>query len=132
MGKNQQMIKLFVVLLFSTAFIFSFSHYGAKAFEKITNADGKFSDGTTIGALNISGKTEDEAKSLLELESKQEDLLELSPIIVEDKLPAQLDEEKEPLDDSLFDFLLAQKEVTADRDEILDEIETKEKVSLQK
>lgn len=59
------MIKLFVVLLFSTAFIFSFSQYGAKAFEKITNADGKFSEGTTIGALNISGKTEDEAKSLL-------------------------------------------------------------------
>ncbi|WML25425.1 G5 domain-containing protein [Neobacillus sp. OS1-33] len=66
MGKNQQMIKLFVVLLFSTAFIFSFSHYGAKAYEKITNADGKFSDGTTIGALDISGKTEDEAKNLLE------------------------------------------------------------------
>jgi len=60
------MIKLFVVLLFSTAFIFSFSHYGAKAFEKITNANGKFSDGTTIGALDISGKTEIEAKSLLE------------------------------------------------------------------
>lgn len=59
------MIKLFVVLLFSTAFIFSFSHYGAKAYEKITNTDGKFSEGTTIGALNISGKTEDEAKSLL-------------------------------------------------------------------
>ncbi|MEH7375654.1 G5 domain-containing protein [Neobacillus drentensis] len=66
MGKNQQMIKLFVVLLFCTAFIFSFSHYGAKAFEKITNADGKFSDGTTIGAFDVSGKTKDEAKSLLE------------------------------------------------------------------
>lgn len=60
------MIKLFVVLLFCTAFIFSFSHYGAKALEKITNVDGKFSDGTTIGALDVSGKTEDEAKSLLE------------------------------------------------------------------
>lgn len=59
------MIKLFVVLLFSTAFIFSFSHYGAKAFGKLTNAEGKFSEGTTIGALNISGKTEDQAKSLL-------------------------------------------------------------------
>ncbi|MEY2192663.1 hypothetical protein AB7942_07960 [Neobacillus sp. BF23-41] len=66
MGKNQQLIKLFVVLLFCTAFIFSFSHYGAKAFEKITNVDGKFSDGTTIGALDVSGKTKDEAKSLLE------------------------------------------------------------------
>ncbi len=60
------MIKLFVVLLFSTAFIFSFSHFGAKAFEKMTNADRKFSDGTTIGALDVSGKTEEEAKSLLE------------------------------------------------------------------
>ncbi|WP_026563421.1 G5 domain-containing protein [Bacillus sp. UNC41MFS5] len=66
MDKNQQMIKLFVVLLFSTAFIFSFSHFGAKAFEKMTNADRKFSDGTTIGALDVSGKTEEEAKSLLE------------------------------------------------------------------
>ncbi|MFB5194745.1 G5 domain-containing protein [Neobacillus sp. KR4-4] len=66
MGKNQQMIKLFVVLLFSTAFIFSFSHFGAKAFEKMTNADGKFSDGTSVGALDVSGKTEIEAKGLLE------------------------------------------------------------------
>lgn len=60
------MIKLFVVLFLSTAFIFSFTHYGAKAFNKITSADGKFSDGTTIGMLNVSGKTEDEAISLLE------------------------------------------------------------------
>jgi hypothetical protein len=66
LGNNQQIIKLFVVLLFGTAFIFSFSHYGAKAFEKITNADGKFSTGTTIGALDVSDKTETEAKSLLE------------------------------------------------------------------
>ncbi|WP_066063785.1 G5 domain-containing protein [Neobacillus soli] len=66
MGKNQQFIKLFVVLFLSTAFIFSFSNYGAKAFKKITNANGKFSDGTTIGALDVSGKTGDEALSLLE------------------------------------------------------------------
>ncbi|CAH2716271.1 hypothetical protein BACCIP111895_03455 [Neobacillus rhizosphaerae] len=66
MGKNQQIIKLFVVLFFSTAFIFSFSHYGAKAFEKLTNTDGEFSDGTAIGALDVSGKTEVEVISLLE------------------------------------------------------------------
>ncbi|WP_144547831.1 G5 domain-containing protein [Bacillus sp. X1(2014)] len=66
MHKSQQMVKLFIVLFLSTAFIFSFSHYGAKAFEKITSADGKFSDGTTIGALDVSGKTKEEAKSLLE------------------------------------------------------------------
>jgi hypothetical protein len=66
LGKNQQIKKLFVVLFFSTAFIFSFSHYGAKAFEKITNSDVKFSNETTIGSLDISGKTETEANSLLE------------------------------------------------------------------
>lgn len=66
MGKNQQLVKLFFVLFFSTAFIFSFSHYGAKAFEKITKIDGKSSEGTTIGSLNASGKTEDEVNSQLE------------------------------------------------------------------
>ncbi|QCJ43632.1 hypothetical protein FAY30_17870 [Bacillus sp. S3] len=66
MGKNQQMIKLFVVLFICTAFIFSFSHYGAKAFEKMTNMDGKYSDGTTIGAFNVSGMSEEEAKRILE------------------------------------------------------------------
>ncbi|WP_284036113.1 G5 domain-containing protein [Neobacillus sp. 114] len=66
MGKNQQMIKLFVVLFFSTAFIFSFSHFGARAFERLSNADGKFSGGTTICALDVSDKTPDEAIALLE------------------------------------------------------------------
>jgi hypothetical protein len=66
LAKNQQIIKLFLVLLCCTTFIFSFSHYGAQAFGKITNADGKFSDGTSIGTLDVSGKTESEANSMLE------------------------------------------------------------------
>lgn len=66
MGKNQQIIKLFFVLFFGTTFIFCFSHYGAKAFEQITNANGKFSEGSAIGVINVSGKTKDEAISLLE------------------------------------------------------------------
>lgn len=66
MDKYRQLIKLFVVLFFSTAFTFSFSHFGAKAYETLINADGKFSDGTTIGDLDVSGKTEQEAKTLLE------------------------------------------------------------------
>lgn len=65
-SKNQQMTKLFVVLFFSTAFIFSFSHFGVQAFGKLANVDGEFSNGTTIGALDVSGKTESEAISLLE------------------------------------------------------------------
>ena len=66
MGKNQQIIKLFIVLLLCTSFIFSFSHFGAKAVEKITNTDGKYAAGTTIGSLDVSGKTVDETMSLLE------------------------------------------------------------------
>lgn len=66
MVKYQQMIKLLVVLLISTAFIFSSSHFGAKAFESLSNADGKFSEGTTIGSLDVTGKTPDEVISLLE------------------------------------------------------------------
>jgi hypothetical protein len=86
-----------------------------------------------IEVTNLDNGYLSDIESLLELESEQENLHELSPIIVKDKFTEQLDEdEEEPLNDSLFDFLLAQKEVTADRDEILDEIETKEKVSLQK
>jgi hypothetical protein len=66
MAKNQQVIKLFVVLLLSTAFIFSFSHFGAQAFDNLTNLAGKYSSGTSIGALNVSGKTGSEAVSMLE------------------------------------------------------------------
>ncbi|WML59567.1 VanW family protein [Neobacillus sp. PS2-9] len=66
MKTNQQLLKVFVVLFFGTAFIFSFSHYGAKAFGTISNADGKYSEGTTIGTLDVAGKTEEEAMSLLE------------------------------------------------------------------
>ncbi|MEH7093892.1 G5 domain-containing protein [Neobacillus vireti] len=64
--KNSQFIKLFIVLVLSTAFIFSTSHFGAKAYEKFSSLDGKYSDGTRIGQIDISGKTATEAASLLE------------------------------------------------------------------
>lgn len=54
------------MLFFGTVFIFSFSHFGAKAFENLTGADGKYSEGTTAGSVDISGKTESEAIALLE------------------------------------------------------------------
>lgn len=66
MGRNSQFIKLFIVLLFGTVFIFSFSHFGAKAFDKMANSDGKFSAGTRIGLLDVSGKTKAEVSSLLQ------------------------------------------------------------------
>ncbi|MCM3765454.1 VanW family protein [Neobacillus niacini] len=66
MSNNKQMLKLFVVLFFSTTFIFSSSHFAAKAVEGLSKVDGKFAEGTTIGMINISGKTKEEAVNLLE------------------------------------------------------------------
>ncbi|MEH7112100.1 G5 domain-containing protein [Neobacillus niacini] len=67
MNKQKPFIKLFVVLFLSTAVIFSSSHFGAKAFENFINtSDGKYSDGTTVGSIDVSGKTESEVISLLE------------------------------------------------------------------
>ncbi|MCM3692245.1 G5 domain-containing protein [Neobacillus niacini] len=66
MSKYQPFIKLFTVLFMSTAFIFSFSHFGSQAFGKIGNNDGMLSEGTSVGSVNLSGKTENEAIALLE------------------------------------------------------------------
>jgi hypothetical protein len=78
-------------------------------------------------------------ESLLELESKTvkldslEETLELSPILGADRSGAEFEEDEQKLsDDSLFDFLLAKKEIALDRAENLEVIEPKEKVSLQK
>jgi hypothetical protein len=64
--KNLQFIKLFIVLLFSTAFIFSFSHFGVQAYETLKSADGTYSPGTMAGSVDLSGKSRSEALSLLE------------------------------------------------------------------
>jgi hypothetical protein len=64
--KNFQFIKLFFVLLFCTAFIFCFSHFGAEAFSNKRSMQGTFSSGTTIGYIDVSGKSKSEAASLLE------------------------------------------------------------------
>ncbi|MEH7129907.1 hypothetical protein V7103_17045 [Neobacillus drentensis] len=78
-------------------------------------------------------------ESLLELESKTvkldslEETLELSPILGAERLAAELEEDEQELsDESLFDFLLAKKEIAIDRAENLEVIKPKEKVSLQK
>ncbi|MDR7237410.1 hypothetical protein [Neobacillus drentensis] len=78
-------------------------------------------------------------EGLLEFESgtvlvdSLEETLELSPILVEEKLfTIPEEDEQEDSDDSLFDFLLAKKEVAAERDDFLDVIEPKAKISLQK
>lgn len=63
--KNPQMLKIFLVFILSTAYIFSFSHFGASAYNQIFKDQGQFGDNTTIGSLNISGKSKQEASTLL-------------------------------------------------------------------
>ncbi len=88
------------MLFFGTAFIFSFSHFGAKAFENFTGADGKFAEGTTVGAVDISGKTESEAISLIE--EKYVDWVKNT------KFELQYSELIVPFDTNLFHFDSAQ------------------------
>jgi hypothetical protein len=100
LAKYQRLIKLFVVLFFGTVFIFSFSHFGAKAFENLTGADGKYSEGTTAGSVDISGKTESEAIALLE--EKYVDWVKNT------KFELQYSELIVPFDTNLFHFDSAQ------------------------
>ena len=85
------------MLFLSTAFIFSSSHFGVKAFENITNtSDGKYSEGTTVGSIDVSGKSESEAISLLE-----EKYVEW---VKNTKFELQYSEKIVPFDINLFSF----------------------------
>ncbi|NHC39506.1 hypothetical protein G6549_05975 [Bacillus sp. MM2020_1] len=128
MRKNQQMIKLFVVLFLGTAFIFSFTHYGAKAFNKITSVDEKFSNGTTIGMLDVSGKTSDEA--IILLKEKYEEWLK------DTSIKLQYGEETAPFNLSEF-HLDAQQTVDSIKDGqknpafiTVDQLQVKEQVEI--
>ncbi|WP_404329432.1 G5 domain-containing protein [Mesobacillus maritimus] len=59
--KNQQGLKLFVVLLVSTLFIYSFSHFGALTYNAMTTEDDLFLQGTSIGSVDVAGTTRDDA-----------------------------------------------------------------------
>jgi hypothetical protein len=95
-GKNQQLIKLFVVLFFSTAFIFSSSHFGSQVFGKLSNVNGKFLNGTTVGPVDLSSKTDSEAIPLLE-----ESFVNW---VSNTKIELQYSEKVVPFDLSLFHF----------------------------
>ncbi|NWQ40205.1 VanW family protein [Bacillus sp. EB106-08-02-XG196] len=97
MNKHQPFIKLFVVLFLSAGVIFSSSHFGAKAFENITNSSaGMYSEGTMVGSIDISGKTESETIALLE-----EKYVEW---VKNTKFELQYSEKVVPFDSNLFRF----------------------------
>ncbi|WP_041580644.1 VanW family protein [Bacillus sp. 1NLA3E] len=63
--RNGKSIKLFIVLFLCTAFIYSFSHFGALAYESMTSTSDEFATGTKIGPIDVSGKTKSDALKLL-------------------------------------------------------------------
>lgn len=97
MSKHQPFIKLFVVLFLSSAVIFSTSHFGVKAFAGLTkSSDGRYAEGTTVGSIDISGKSESETITLLE-----EKYVEW---VKNTKFELQYSEKIVPFNGSLFSF----------------------------
>lgn len=63
--RNQPSLKLLLVLLICTTYIFSFSHFGALAYSSIMDKNETFSEHTKVGPLLVAGKTANEASHLL-------------------------------------------------------------------
>ena len=63
--KNQQAIKLFLVLVVSTIYIFSFSQFGVFAYNSILHSNDRYAEGTMIGSVSVADKTRNEAVQLL-------------------------------------------------------------------
>lgn len=64
--RNQQVLKLFLVLVLCVTYIFSFSHFGALAYNSVMDRNDQFSEGTMIGAISVAGKSKNEAMQLLD------------------------------------------------------------------
>lgn len=59
--RNQQALKLLLVLIICTFSVVGFSHFGVKAYERIMNDKDVYIEGTMIGTVSIAGKTENGA-----------------------------------------------------------------------
>lgn len=69
--KNVQSVKLFVAMVVTTAFIFSFSHFGVNAYERIFSTKEGYAEGTTVGGVDISGMSLEEALKVLKDSQKE-------------------------------------------------------------
>lgn len=63
--RNQQVIKLFLVLIVCTFYIYGFSQYGVQAYDALWNKNSSFDEGTFIGSIDVSGKTKNEAVQIV-------------------------------------------------------------------
>lgn len=93
---NKQSIKLFLILILGSIYIFSFSHFGAFAYDSLFNKK-SFDKGTSIGTVNISGLTKTEASHLIN--NKWTNWQNKTMITVHYK------EKTEVFDNTLFTFL---------------------------
>ncbi|WP_409301962.1 hypothetical protein [Peribacillus sp. SCS-155] len=64
--RNQQLIKIFLILILSTAYIFSFSQFGALAYNNIFGKDDVYGPSTLVGNVDLSGLTPEDAALLFE------------------------------------------------------------------
>ncbi|RLQ98046.1 VanW family protein [Falsibacillus albus] len=63
--KNSRLVKLMLILLLFTGFIFGFSNIGALAYEKLVLDNDKFSVDTTVNDVNIGGESVADANQSL-------------------------------------------------------------------
>ena len=63
--RMQHISKVFILLLFSTAYMLGFSHYGSLAINNIIDTEHSFEDNTIIGSVDVSNKTKAEANELI-------------------------------------------------------------------
>jgi hypothetical protein len=97
--RNNQGVKIFIILFVCTFFIFGFSHFGAKAFYSMINSD-IIPDGTSIGAVDISGKTPNEAAKLVDDQ--------LTKWLAETVIGISFKEKTVQLDNAFFQFEVVQ------------------------
>ncbi|WP_080844604.1 G5 domain-containing protein [Cytobacillus gottheilii] len=59
--KKSDSAKLYIILLVSTAFIFSFSYFGTAVYGNVTGSKGVYTEKTMVGSVDITGLTRQEA-----------------------------------------------------------------------
>ncbi|WP_335869179.1 hypothetical protein [Bacillus sp. 2205SS5-2] len=91
-------VRVFVVLILLTTYFFGFSQLGVFALDNLLSEDG-FTNNTTIGSIDVSNFTVEEADQLLQIEV--EDWLK------EQKNELEYNEEQFPFPAELFSFNLA-------------------------
>lgn len=94
--RNQQVLKLFLVLILSITYIFSFSHFGALAYDSVMNRSDQFAEGTMIGSISVAGKTSNEAGQLTDEQ--------LTNWLNNTTISLKFKEKSETIDLSLFTF----------------------------